>query len=197
MVNFFKSFGRGILYVLVLPILAVVLVVYAAISLVVFLFMCFKGLVLFFTGRSLFDDLPEDKQAKAILNATTPKQPNITSDANFAPSNSQVAFNSQPVINPQEYENPAPVDQDPFYVPEYLKAKINQEEALNTTEEPIEQNNISQPEEEHVEEQQQFEYSSDFDDMRKPDEENQEERDNFKEVSISDNLDKEDEYNGL
>ena len=63
-----KGFGKGILYLFTLPLLIVVLAFYSVIGLFSFLFMFFKSVVLFFTGRSLNDDLPEDKKAKEILN---------------------------------------------------------------------------------------------------------------------------------
>lgn len=68
MAGFFKSFGKGILYLFILPLLIVVLAFYGIIGLGGFIFMFFKSVVLFFTGRSLHDDLPEDKKAKEILN---------------------------------------------------------------------------------------------------------------------------------
>ena len=64
MISFFKNFARGVLYVLVLPALVVGLALYAVISIFVFIYLGIKGLILFFTGRSLYEDLPEDKEAK-------------------------------------------------------------------------------------------------------------------------------------
>ena len=171
MVNFFKSFGRGILYVLVLPILLVVLAIYAVVSFCIFLFMCVKWLVLFFTGRSLFDDLPEDKQAKAILNANAPKTDNITTDANDYPSNEELAFRPEPMVKEEDYDNPSEDDRDHFYVPEYLKPHVDEKEIEEVEEEPLEEENLQ----EEIEEEEKFEYSSDFDDMRKADVEEEEE----------------------
>lgn len=69
MASFFKSFGKGILYILALPAILVVLIVFAIYGLFVFLYMSIKNLVLFFTGRKLFEELPEDKKAKEIMDA--------------------------------------------------------------------------------------------------------------------------------
>ncbi len=113
--NFFKSFGKGILYVLVLPVLLVVLVLYAIEAIIVFLIMSIKGLVLFFTGRSLFDDLPEDKKAKEILLATAGGNLQTTPENNAEVATGQVS------VDQSIYNNPSNVDEDPFYVPEYLK----------------------------------------------------------------------------
>ena len=191
MVNFFKSFGRGILYVLVLPIFLVVLAIYAVVSLGVFFFMCIKWLILFFTGRSLFDDLPEDKEAKAILNANAPKPENVTTDINDLPRSEDLAFKPGPVI-PEEDYNPVEEDKDPFYVPEYLKQHVEEKQVEETKEEPL----VEEPlHEEEIEEEEKFEYSSDFADMRREsDGEDELPRDSG--VSFSDGLDEEDEYNG-
>ena len=71
MLNFFKSFGKGILYVLVLPFLLVGLALYGVVAIFIFIFLAIKGLVLFFTGRSLDDELPEDKKARLIKEGQT------------------------------------------------------------------------------------------------------------------------------
>ena len=62
-----KSFGRGIMYIFVLPVLLIVLAFYAVIGVVVFVFISIKGIILYFTGRNIFGDLPEDVLAKKIL----------------------------------------------------------------------------------------------------------------------------------
>ena len=66
MVSVLKFFGKGILYVLVCPFALLALLVVAIFGLFEFVFLFFKNLFLFFTGRSLFDDLEEDKKVKAI-----------------------------------------------------------------------------------------------------------------------------------
>ena len=164
MVNFFKSFGRGILYVLILPLLLVVLAVYGVVSIIVFLIMGVKFLILFFTGRSLFDDLPEDKQAKAILAANAPKTENVTVDINNLPRSEDIAFENRPIIPSENYDNPSIEEKDPFYVPEYLKPHAEEKEIELSEEKPLEQQEY-QPEEDEAE--QEFEYSPDFNDMRR------------------------------
>ncbi len=67
MVNFFKSVGKGILYILFIPAIIVVLVVAAVGAVGVFFLEFGKSIGLFFTGRNIFQDLPEDTQAKAII----------------------------------------------------------------------------------------------------------------------------------
>ena len=71
--SFFKSFGKGILYILTLPAVLIVLAFYAAVGLITFLFLMIKSVVLFFSGKTIFSELPEDIKAREILNPT-PKQ---------------------------------------------------------------------------------------------------------------------------
>lgn len=69
---FFKSFGKGILYLLTLPVVLVVLIFYAVIGIIVFLFLMIKSVILFFKGKTIFNDFPEDIRVKEIL---SPKKP--------------------------------------------------------------------------------------------------------------------------
>ena len=75
MANFFKSFGKGILYVLFFPFIIVGIVLYAVFGLFVFIFQFFKLIYLFFTGRTLYSDLEEDIAAKAILEKANNPEP--------------------------------------------------------------------------------------------------------------------------
>lgn len=131
MVSFFKNFGKGVLYVLVLPFLLVGMAIYAVVALFVFIFLAIKGLVLFFTGRSLYEDLPEDIEAKKRLApaGTTNEQTQITNE------------DISSALNIGEKEETQPTSSDPFYVPEYLKSETGQ------AEEPVqEETPISEPE---------------------------------------------------
>lgn len=124
MVNFFKNFGKGVLYVLVTPFLLVGLALYGVGALFVFLFLAVKGLILFFTGRSLYEDLPEDKEAKRRLaGASTTSQ---ESNVQITPTTNN-SINEQPMDGNQSA--------DPFYVPEYLKTDEMKEEM--TEEQPL------------------------------------------------------------
>ena len=117
MVNFFKNFGKGVLYVLVLPFLLVGLALYGVGALFVFIFLAFKGLILFFTGRSLYEDLPEDIEAKKRLNGNKEENQSVTITPTVAPAANE------------EEQKPSDVNTaDPFYVPEYLKNEESQEE---------------------------------------------------------------------
>ena len=143
MISFFKNFGKGILYVLVLPFLLVGMALYGVVAFFVFLFLCVKGLILFFSGRSLYEDLPEDKEAKKRLAMVN----NPVSET-ATPSGKATVVNTTPIIS-------ATSDADPFYVPEYLKEEGAVEEVKETPvieetfeEEPIPEEEISYVEEE-------------------------------------------------
>ena len=130
MASFFKNFGKGVLYVLVLPALLAGLVIYAVVALFVFIYLAIKGLILFFTGRSLYEDLPEDVEAKRILN----RSKGIIEDEVKEKKEEQPLVQE---VNDEVEEEPN--DSDPFYVPEYLKQ--HQEE----TQEPLVEESKEEP----------------------------------------------------
>ena len=81
MANFFKSFGKGLLYVILFPFIIVGIVLYAVFGLFVFVFQFFKLIYLFFTGRTLFSDFEEDIAAKAVLEkANNPVKEEVKND---------------------------------------------------------------------------------------------------------------------
>ena len=125
MISFFKNFGKGVLYVLVLPALLAGLAVYAVVALFVFIYLAIKGLILFFTGRSLYEDLPEDKEAKRILGGNK----DTSTDEIHEETNEPQTQDSGAVVEP--------TSSDPFYIPEYLKQHEEQEEMVE--EESIEE----------------------------------------------------------
>ena len=71
--NFFKKFGQGILYVLVLPALLIVLVFFSIYGLV----MIIKNIVMFFKGKSFNYKFDEDIEAERRLSyASKPQKKN-------------------------------------------------------------------------------------------------------------------------
>lgn len=69
MAKFFKTFAKGILYILALPLLIVFLAIYLVISLVSFIFLSIQGIILFFKGENLVGEMEEDRIAKERLDA--------------------------------------------------------------------------------------------------------------------------------
>ena len=67
MASIFKNIGKGVGYFFAFPFLLVAIAIYAVFGLVVFIIQFFKLIVLFFTGRTLFSDLPEDIELRAKM----------------------------------------------------------------------------------------------------------------------------------
>lgn len=67
MTDFFKTFGLGVLYIVLLPIILAYLLLYALYCLVMLIYEAGKVIIFFFSGRPIFPTLKEDKEAKAIL----------------------------------------------------------------------------------------------------------------------------------
>ena len=124
MLNLFKNFGKGILYVLVLPFLLVGLAIYAVVAIFIFIYLAIKGLILFFTGRSLYEDLPEDKEAKRRIAL-----------ANGVPLEEASNIDEEP-SEPEPEQKQDDIDNDPFYVPHYLKDEVQIEEPAEPEQEP-------------------------------------------------------------
>lgn len=67
MSSFFKTFGKGILYVIFLPFILLLLAIYALLGVFVLITLFIKNIILFFRGKSIFTPLEEDVQADRIL----------------------------------------------------------------------------------------------------------------------------------
>ncbi|MCQ2087383.1 MAG: hypothetical protein MJZ37_04850 [Bacilli bacterium] len=65
--NFFKSIGKGIFNILIIPVFIVGLAISAVIGIFVFLFELIKKIGMFFAGKTLSSDLPEDIEAKRMI----------------------------------------------------------------------------------------------------------------------------------
>lgn len=72
MMGLLKTVGKGILYIIGLPFFLLVLAITAVFGLFLIVFMFFKSIVFFFTGRSLDDELPEDRRAREIKEGRNP-----------------------------------------------------------------------------------------------------------------------------
>ena len=75
MMTLLKNVGKGILYIIGLPFFLIVLLGTAVMGLFMLVFMFFKSIILFFTGRSLDDDLPEDIKVKEIKTGRSSSAP--------------------------------------------------------------------------------------------------------------------------
>ncbi len=69
-----KSIGKGIGYFFLFPLLIIAITIWAIVGFFVFLYQLFKSIFLYFSGRNLFSDLPEDEEVKKIKSLNTPKE---------------------------------------------------------------------------------------------------------------------------
>ncbi|MFA6675363.1 MAG: hypothetical protein WCS49_00595 [Bacilli bacterium] len=129
---------------------------YAIVGLIAFIFLFFKSIILFFCGRSLDIELPEDKKAKAIIQSAIPASSNPVFNQgnmqqplpNNIPSSSNPAPMSTPVnVNPHSVEE-ACFDQNKPVVSENkdeVKPEINNHQVplQNETIPPVEEKKIS------------------------------------------------------
>ena len=64
MFDFLKTFGLGILYVILSPILIALALIYMVYSFFVFIFMFIKRIVMFFAGENMKEEMKIDRLAK-------------------------------------------------------------------------------------------------------------------------------------
>ena len=121
-----KNVGKGILYIIGLPFFLLILVLTGVAGIFVLIFMFFKSIILFFTGRSLDDELPEDRKARlikedkpgTIINAPQSEpvensyiplepqpQPSSIEEAVFGPR-------PEPTPEPEQEPQPQPVEEE-------------------------------------------------------------------------------------
>ena len=67
MLQFLKVFGRGVLVTVLLPVIALVWVLYGVYCIGLFIFMFFKSTIEYFQGKSFNADLPEDLEARRMI----------------------------------------------------------------------------------------------------------------------------------
>ena len=67
MVNFLKNVLKGLLYVLFFPLGIIAICLFAIFGVFVFIYRLGKLAYLFFTGRSLKNELPEDEEVRKLL----------------------------------------------------------------------------------------------------------------------------------
>lgn len=107
-----KGIAKGLGYFLLFPILVIAISLYAAVGLFVFLFQLGKLVFLFFTGRNLFGDLPEDVEVKRLKEINAPKQEDENDEETSLSNN--IVYGSgytSPYVNDEEptvLEEPKP-----------------------------------------------------------------------------------------
>lgn len=99
--NFFKGLGKGIFNILIIPVYIVGLALSAVVGLFVFVIELFKKILMFFSGKTLSSDLPEDIEAKRMIEeANNPKEENNTVEV------VQAEIATEPTIDFKEIDAP-------------------------------------------------------------------------------------------
>ena len=119
MLQFLKVFGRGVLTTVLLPVIALIWVLYAVYCIGVFIVMFFKGVVDFFKGNSFNPDMVEDLESRRML-LEKEKQNEQAKDALSMMYQNAMAQTITPPQN-DEQSNTSPFDEnpEPFGADEY------------------------------------------------------------------------------
>ncbi len=122
MMDFLKTCGLGLLYLLLSPFILAFFAIYAVYSTAVFIIMFFKATLLFFKGKSIFDPTEEEIEAHKIIEArktvVTPNQPS-PQYINPNPGLYQQPYPyPYPYPNqlPPQYQQPTQIQQPPINV---------------------------------------------------------------------------------
>lgn len=132
MSSLFKNIGKGIGYFFAFPGLIIAIAIYAVFGLIVFIFQFFKLIFLFFTGRTLFSDLPEDIELKALkaqANESAKDEKKEEKPLSLYPSDSVVygAGYSSPLFNKEEKKEAEAEPQVEKEIEEYAKPAVEPE----------------------------------------------------------------------
>ena len=114
MASVFKNIGKGALYVLALPLGLLAIVGYAVFGVFVFFIQFVRLIILFFTGRNLNSDLPEDIKVKEIIEANQPKEEETDQSLSLYPSDSIVysgGYQSPTFEDKKEEKEPEPIEE--------------------------------------------------------------------------------------
>lgn len=130
MLGFIKIFLQGILYVVFLPLILLVLALYAVYCVFVFIYISIRSIIVFFMGGTPLGDLPEDVEAKRILmERETAKQENTTQNLADAIVQSQLQI-AQSLYNQQaqQQNSESSVADSSLSEPEFETEDVNEEE---------------------------------------------------------------------
>ena len=104
--KFIKGFFRGLLYLILSPIILTAFAVYIVYCTIIFICMFFVNIFRFFTGRKLLGTLKEDLEAQEIINKANQKEQEEVNKQE-APQTSQPTQEvKQQIINNYIFTNP-------------------------------------------------------------------------------------------
>ena len=134
MINLFKRFGQGIVYVLTFPVFLVFLILFAIYGLFIMLIETIKFIYNFFTGRNIKGELPEDVAAKKIIDANNPlKQQELQEEA----ERERLKEEAKAEALKKEESQPAPIKEEPSPFIPLKEVGPVEEEKVPIQEEPI------------------------------------------------------------
>ncbi len=136
MLQFLKVFGRGVLTTVLLPVIALIWVLYAVYCIGVFIVMFFKGVVDFFKGNSFNPDMVEDLESRRML-LEKEKQTEQARDALSMMYQNTMAQTIAPPQEEGQTTNNSPYDEnpEPFGADEYESDAYNPDPIINSHEE--------------------------------------------------------------
>lgn len=82
-----KSIAKGLGYFFLFPILVITIALYAVAGFFVIVYQFVKMIYLFFTGRNLFGDLPEDVEVKRLKTINNTEETSLNNEATTSPIN--------------------------------------------------------------------------------------------------------------
>lgn len=104
--KFIKGFFRGLLYLILSPIILAAFTVYIVYCTIVFICMFFVNIFRFFTGRKLLGTLKEDLEAQEIINKANQKSQEETKKEETPQISQPTQEVKQQIINNYIFTNP-------------------------------------------------------------------------------------------
>ena len=118
MISFLKGILKGLFYVLFFPLGIIAICLYAVFGVFVFIYRLIRLAVLFFTGRNLKNELPEDEEVKKILEGENKQEEEkpVEPVLNVYPSDQEM-YNTSGYISPtfeekKEVEQPSLLEEE-------------------------------------------------------------------------------------
>ncbi len=116
MISFIKGILKGLFYVVFFPFGLLAICLYAVFGVFVFVYRLIKLAILFFTGRNLKNELPEDEEVKKILEGTNEEEQSQEPALNLYPSDQEM-YNTNEYISPSFEESkieeePTPLEEE-------------------------------------------------------------------------------------
>ena len=99
-----KSIAKGLGYFFLFPILVIAIALYAVAGFFVIVYQFIKMIYLFFTGRNLFGDLPEDVEVKRLKAINNTEETSLNNEANTSPINPTPTVLEEPPTENEDQE---------------------------------------------------------------------------------------------